>query len=152
MRARQQKHRRTHACPLPPLKDAHIDQPNTYAYLLSVPQLRLAQASHELHDRISGTPRYEALSELKEHCSIDLSKEWSLLSPAERLFKKPPRFGPRVNRREIDLTMPIPQVCSARSLSPGPDYRELSVSCARAAPRLHMLHYVTLGRVLGMRV
>ena len=115
-------------------------------------QLRLAQVSHELHDRISATPRYEALSELKEHCSIDLSKEWSLLSPAERLFKKPPRFGPRVNRREIDLTMPIPQVCSARSLSPGPDYRELSVSCARAAPRLHMLHYVTLGRVLGMRV
>lgn len=70
-------------------------------------QLRLAQVSHELHDRISATPRYEALSELKEHCSIDLSKDWMDSSPAEKLFHP---LSEDVMYDTIYLVMPFTEV------------------------------------------
>ena len=71
------------------------------------PQLRLAQVSHEFHDRISATPRFEALSELNEHCNINMSKDRSEFSPAERLFLTPTRHSAN---NCIYLYMPFSEV------------------------------------------
>ena len=101
----QQMHARAHVDRLAHIRSMH-PHPHSHTHIgTHVPlQLRLAQVSHELHDRISATPRYEALSELKEHCSIDLSKEWHQSTPAEQLFKIPPR--PRWIR-SVGLIMPV---------------------------------------------
>lgn len=87
----------------------------THTYLPSV-QIRLAQVNQELHDRITSTPRYAALTELKENCEFELGdKEWDECSPAERLFARHYRQFGRQGPNTIHIQVPIPKVCAIHS-------------------------------------